>query len=623
MPVLHISYRFVLAEIRSAKEKNPNAHKFPWRAPGFRTNFKKVPDELYPSDGLIALSDGDEAVEKDENAVQLPVHPLLVEFTATELKDFRSALRAFQTVTKSEQESFAAKNSPYRQGFKLLEGVFSRLWTMSSMNAILDELLEQDHLMAWQVYHKKGEEWPPVPGQKLVTVRDACSQHGNKLALYIFGPAGLREGECTDDVMEILKSMVRWAWARQKRSGVLRLKTKDKHQKTYEDARDALLNTPDNATPAQKQKIAKAAFEAAINYSKTLKIAAQYMLDGNEHIEEIMTMAQDVIDAIKGTDQVKATDRQRGLRKVLASLNDPMMIERFEADYREAFENTPDEDFVANELTTVSSDQDVLDFEEHLGMRGYQKKSSSEYRQLLHLPPGPFPFTCPWLGPGGKPAMMFPEYNPSLEDEELLRKGFTKIYPHWHQLGSTVAIIDRMVKKENVILADGTGVGKTFECLLLIAYLRHLVVLQEDGVTSNFPLAKDLKATDKTPEGFLGRPVLSTDHFTFEPEKGTPFVSEESYLICAPNMLVEQWVEEAGKFLDKNVWQLLVYPRDIRARETFWKETWVKAGKPSTRILFCAHSIGRQQHNGSGVSDQRQTRSDIASSTPVAPRSPV
>lgn len=166
------------------------------------------------------------------------------------------------------------------------------------------------------------------------------------------------------------------------------------------------------------------------------------------------------------------------------------MIEKLEADYREEFENTPDEDFTFNELAGENNPSAPLDVDEHLGMRGYQNKTTAEYLKLLRLPSGPFPFTCPWLGPGGKPAMMFPEYDVNKSDEELIKMGFTKIYPHWHQLGSTVAIIDRMVKKENVILADGTGVGKTFECLLLIAYLRHLVVLQEKYDIGNFPLGE-------------------------------------------------------------------------------------------------------------------------------------
>lgn len=103
--------------------------------------------------------------------------------------------------------------------------------------------------------------------------------------------------------MELLKSMVRWSWARQKKAGVARLKSKDKHFEKYQAARDALLNLSDNATLAQKQKTAKAAFDAAINYSKDLRMVAKYMRDGEEQVEDIMAMARDVIDAIKGTDE--------------------------------------------------------------------------------------------------------------------------------------------------------------------------------------------------------------------------------------------------------------------------------------------------------------------------------
>lgn len=292
------------------------------------------------------------------------------------------------------------------------------------------------------------------------------------------------------------------------------------------------------------------------------------------------------------------------MRKILASLNDPATIEKLEDEYREAFINTTEEEFMVNELASEPKDQDDLDLHDHLGMRGFEKMPTSEYLRLLHLPPGPFPFTCPWLGPGGKPATLFDDYDPSLPDEELLEKGFTKLYPHWHQLGSTVAIMDRMVKKENVILADGTGVGKTFECLLLFAYLRHLCVLQEDGDVGNFPLGKHfrkLKRPDaKNPHsslandigfGILGRPTMKEDQFSFSAEEDLPFVSNDSYLITCPNMLVEQWMEEASKFLDKSAWQILVYPKDNKGREEFWNTTWKNAGKAHTRILIVPHSV--------------------------------
>ena len=60
-------------------------------------------------------------------------------------------------------------------------------------------------------------------------------------------------------------------------------------------------------------------------------------------------------------------------------MNDPKTIERLEADWREAFENVPDEEFAANELNSFNEDQDFLNVEQHLGMRGYEKKSVTDY----------------------------------------------------------------------------------------------------------------------------------------------------------------------------------------------------------------------------------------------------
>lgn len=114
----------------------------------------------------------------------------------------------------------------------------------------------------------------------------------------------------------------------------------------------------------------------------------------------------------------------------------------------------------------------------------------------------------------------------------------------------------------------------------LVSSLRKLTVFLADPLKTNGIVT-----------GYLGRRTLSYDHITYTPENELPFVSEDPYLITAPNMLIQQWVEEAGKFLDKSAWQLLVYPRDARGRDEFWSKTWKKAGKASRIIVFAAHSV--------------------------------
>lgn len=300
----------MLSEIHSANHSNPAMRCFPWNSPVFRQNFIKVPDELYPNNGLLGLLDAQ------------PAHPFVTDLEEEDQKAFRDALTNFKTVTAHEREGFLNKHVMFKRGFKMLESIWVRFWTMANMNPIVDELLEQDELMIWQVYLNKDRVWPPQvsnpiefrnpkyllgnqPGEKLITVRDACAQFGPQLTLMIFGPAGLVRGTPTDHASEILKAMISWCWSRQKRSAIQRLKNKDKKQQIYDEATKALLNMKEDAPKATRLKVAKAAFDAAINFSKDLRLVEKYSQEGPDQVLETMRMAGDLIDAIKGTDQCK------------------------------------------------------------------------------------------------------------------------------------------------------------------------------------------------------------------------------------------------------------------------------------------------------------------------------
>ena len=137
-------------------------------------------------------------------------------------------------------------------------------------------------------------------------MRDVCHAHGNKMALALFGPAGLNGGEATDISMEVMKSFLRWAWARQRRAGLVRLKRKDEHQKKYEKAREALENLQEDSTPAYRMKIAKAAFEAVVNFSKDLRLVSHISLEAQEQVDEVAKLAKDLIEAMRNTDAGKS-----------------------------------------------------------------------------------------------------------------------------------------------------------------------------------------------------------------------------------------------------------------------------------------------------------------------------
>ncbi|KLO05155.1 hypothetical protein SCHPADRAFT_896475, partial [Schizopora paradoxa] len=254
MPVLNIAARVIIAEVESDDADHPHAMCFPWKTPLFREHMRRISDEKYPHDGLTGLADAPDD------------HPLLKRFTKPELVAFKSAMKNFKKVASVERETFFNKNVMFKAGLKVLDRIWVGLWTAARMNAIVDEILEQDSLMVWQAYHKKNWEWPPA----IINVRNTCQANGGKLANSLFGAVAILEGDATETAMEILKSIVRWAWARQRRAGLLRLEKKDKHRLEYEKAKDALEHLTEATPSARKLKVAKQAFDAAINYSKDL-----------------------------------------------------------------------------------------------------------------------------------------------------------------------------------------------------------------------------------------------------------------------------------------------------------------------------------------------------------------
>lgn len=115
-----------------------------------------------------------------------------------------------------------------------------------------------------------------------------------------------------------------------------------------------------------------------------------------------------------------------------------------------------------------------------------RERSTEELQALLGIQNGTFPFfnsVIHDLGMWPDEIEDFESKNKIEDETELLKHGLRNLRPRWHQYVGLAACVKRFFDRKNVILADGVGVGKTMQCLMIMAYLRHLrVVYKQRGL---------------------------------------------------------------------------------------------------------------------------------------------
>jgi SNF2 family DNA or RNA helicase len=170
------------------------------------------------------------------------------------------------------------------------------------------------------------------------------------------------------------------------------------------------------------------------------------------------------------------------LAKLLSELNHPEMIARLEYEYNISFSV---EMTLIQDLQSMGS-QEWLDADGDLGVSDFKDKSIDELRRLLGLQSErdqpAFPMFNEFVADAGL------ERDPHLNDdvlrtktdEELREFSMIRTRPRWHQYVGLVAMVKRFFDGQNVILADDVGVGKTLQCMMVMAYLRHLKVMKAE-----------------------------------------------------------------------------------------------------------------------------------------------
>lgn len=178
----------------------------------------------------------------------------------------------------------------------------------------------------------------------------------------------------------------------------------------------------------------------------------------------------------------KLIGRAKGIEKFLLQLNSPAVIEQVEASYNSYFRSLEDlEDPEEDLMQWMDGDGD-------LGVAEMKGLSRDELMAQLGLPVSPdwtFPFFNSFISDlGSLPDEVndFDSYKaPDDEQKALAERNLRRLEPRWHQIVGIAAIVRRVFEGRNVILADGVGVGKTLVCMGLMAYLRHLKIVDPKG----------------------------------------------------------------------------------------------------------------------------------------------
>lgn len=168
--------------------------------------------------------------------------------------------------------------------------------------------------------------------------------------------------------------------------------------------------------------------------------------------------------------------RASGLEWILEAMKNLEDILELERAYEESFAA---EESLETVIEEVGDSQAWLNKDGDHGVGEFKALNVAQIRNLLGLPSNRMPFfnhVIHDLGTWPEDIIGFEEVK-NLEDEKKLKEvRLHHLEPKWHQYVGLAACVKRFFNNENIILADGVGVGKTMQCMMIMAYLCHLKV---------------------------------------------------------------------------------------------------------------------------------------------------
>lgn len=163
-------------------------------------------------------------------------------------------------------------------------------------------------------------------------------------------------------------------------------------------------------------------------------------------------------------------------------------MENIEIDYINMLTNVAEQEMAEVDDEPVDTNlMDVFDRAGEIGVAEFVKRPLGDLLGILGLDrKAPFPFFNRYMHEQGalpKDIENFQKYEDSDYSEESIQKAYEEamlrpLKPYWHQYVALAAMAKMVFHGRNVLLADGVGVGKTLECLMLVAYLRHMILVE-------------------------------------------------------------------------------------------------------------------------------------------------
>ena len=203
------------------------------------------------------------------------------------------------------------------------------------------------------------------------------------------------------------------------------------------------------------------------------------------------------------------------LARLLVQLSDYEEIERVRREYEKYFPSETIEDMPEQYGEEIT--RNVLDTDGDLGVGDFQYLQTAAICQLLAIPTTTvkkkiededggtrfeevpdihFPFFHLYESEFGTPPdpdkvpdhKRWVSYTAEQEEQAREEDHLLPLRPRWHQYVGLAACVKAFLLGKNVLLADGIGVGKTMECMMIMAYLRHLAGSQARDKEISIPL---------------------------------------------------------------------------------------------------------------------------------------
>ncbi|KAL5485573.1 hypothetical protein ACEPAI_6614 [Sanghuangporus weigelae] len=441
---------------------------------------------------------------------------------------------------------------------------FNKLWSRPINATNFDKYLVSEQLMPWQRCEKLGIPWHPWESDRDVNKCPAPSSlldHYKDILGWLFGEE-LLEDLNPVPLYSLPLSLLNWAYMRHRKKGVRAKKKVEKMDEDIKFAKAEVNRLVDENGPDNEK--AEAAMKLGALYAKYVPLKSLFVLKSQK--ESLQKERDDFKAAMQSALGVEGdtifSPLGKKLETLLKGIRDEKQILRVEDEYLNLFGDTTTMAEFAAELDTPVN---WVDDDGDLGVEEFKSLDEEQLKALLGIPAGSrFPFLNRWRSVSGDLPADIRDFDDLERDADLTSERAQEEYnllpvePHWHQYVGVAAAARRFFSNRNVLFADGVGVGKTLQALMIMCLLRYY--------RSNAMKEKEKGQEMKFP------PIAGNSRkWGYRPSSEYP---AGHVLVVVPPILQRQWADEARRFLTPKLWNIIEYPSSAKDRSCFWPRLW-------------------------------------------------